>query len=37
MIISNYNEMSVEELQAIHDGLGLGFVIEDGEIKAVEQ
>lgn len=35
-IVTDYNQMSVEELQAIADHLGFGFVIEGGKIVEVE-
>lgn len=36
MIITDYNKMSIEELQTINKNLGIGFVIEDGAIVATE-
>ena len=36
MIITDYNRMSVEELEVINKSLGIGFVIENGEIIATE-
>lgn len=35
-IVTDYNQMSVEELQAIADHLGLSYVISDGRISEVE-
>lgn len=35
-IVTDYNQMSVEELQAIADYLGFGFVIDGGKIVEVE-
>ena len=35
-IVTDYNKMSVEELQAIADHLGLSYVISDGKISEVE-
>lgn len=35
-IVTDYNQMSVEELQAIADHLGFSYVISDGKISEVE-
>ena len=35
MIVASPNEMTLEELKAICDGLGVEFVIEDGGITGV--
>ncbi len=35
-IVTDYNQMSVEELQAIADRLGFSYVISDGRILEVE-
>lgn len=37
MIITDYNLMSVEELQVINENLGLEYQINDGKIVAVER
>lgn len=35
-IVTDFNQMSVEELQAIADHLGFGFVVSGGKIVEVE-
>jgi len=35
-IVTDFNQMSVEELQAIADLLGVSYVISDGRISEVE-
>jgi hypothetical protein len=35
-IVTDFNKMSVEELQAIADHLGFGFVIDGGKIVEIE-
>ena len=35
-IVTDFNQMSVEELQAIADNLGFRYVISDGKISEVE-
>lgn len=35
-IVTDFNQMSVEELQAISDLLGVSYVISDGRISEVE-
>lgn len=35
-IVTDFNQMSVEELQAIADHLGFSYVISDGKIAEVE-
>lgn len=35
-IVTDYNQMSVEELQVIADHLGFSYVISDGRISEVE-
>ena len=35
-IVTDFNEMSIEELQAIADHLGFSYVISDGRISEVE-
>ena len=37
MVVRNPNAMTLEELQAICEGLGVEFVIEDGGITGVEK
>ena len=37
MIITDYNLMSVEELQVISDNLGVEFQINDGRIVSTEK
>lgn len=36
MVITDYNEMSLEELTVINENLGITFVIEDGKITGSE-
>lgn len=36
MIITNYNEMTLEELTIIHENLNTAFVIKAGEIVGIE-
>ena len=35
-IVTDFNKMSIEELQAIADNLGFSYVISDGKISEVE-
>lgn len=35
-IVTDFNQMSVEELQAIAEHLGVSYVISDGRISEVE-
>ena len=35
-IVTDFNKMSIEELQAIADHLGFSYVISDGRISEVE-
>ena len=35
-IVTDFNKMSIEELQAIADQLGFSYVISDGKISEVE-
>ena len=37
MIITDYNLMSIEELQVINENLGIEYQINDGEIVSVEK
>ena len=37
MIITDYNEMSVEELATISNTLGIAFVVNDGKIVNAER
>ena len=37
MIITNYNEMTLEELEVINRAFGCEYVIEDGEITEVKR
>lgn len=37
MIITDYNLMSIEELQVINENLGIEYQINDGKIVAVEK
>ena len=37
MIIINFNEMSVTEIEAIHEKLNFDFVIHDGKVVDVQQ
>lgn len=37
MIITNFNEMSLEELSAINIALGIALIIEDGNITGTLQ
>ena len=37
MIITDYNLMSIEELQAINENLGIEYQINDGKIVAIEK
>lgn len=37
MIITNFNEMSIPEIEAIHEKLNFDFVIHDGKVVDVRQ
>lgn len=32
MVITDYNEMSLEELTVINENLGISFIVEDGKV-----
>ena len=37
MIVSDYNSMTIEELQVINENLGIEFQINDGKIVSAER
>ena len=37
MIITNFNEMTLEELEVINQNFGYEYIIEDGKITAVKR
>lgn len=37
MIVSDYNSMTIEELQVINENLGIEFQINDGKIVGTER
>lgn len=37
MIVTDYNQMTVEELRAIHENLGIDFLVENGKITGIVQ
>ena len=36
MIITNFNEMSIAEIEAIHEKFDFNFVIHDGKVVGVQ-
>lgn len=36
MIITDYNKMTISEIEKINKNMGISFVIENGEISGVE-
>lgn len=37
MIVTDFNEMSIPEIEAIHEKLNFDFVIHDGKVVDVQQ
>lgn len=36
MVVTDYNEMTIEELAVISDFTGIGFIVEDGKVTGTE-